>query len=234
MTAKKPPLRPQVTTLWDYPSQHYGKGMQGSANYRGATPSYVIWNLLNRYTREGDIVVDPMCGSGTTIDVAKDLDRRARGFDLQPQRDDIDLADARELPLGDETIDFVFIDPPYSTNLKYSDDPRCIGKLSAAGSAYFEALADVYEEAFRVLKNRRYIGIYLCDVWNKKEGFLPIGAATVMQLSQYFRIVDHISVVRRNKSLKKGNHRKAAEDGNYFLRGFNHLIIGKKLDEPSD
>ena len=37
-----------------------------------------------------------MCGSGTTIDVAKDLDRRARGFDLQPQRDDIDLADARD------------------------------------------------------------------------------------------------------------------------------------------
>ncbi|MEE2757654.1 MAG: DNA methyltransferase [Myxococcota bacterium] len=231
MSKRKPPLEPQLTTLWDYPSQHYGQGTQGSARYRGATPSYVIWNLLSRYTRQGDVVVDPMCGSGTTLDVAADLGRTAYGFDLQPQRKEIQLADARQIPLEDDSADFVFIDPPYSTNLKYSDDPRCIGKLSAAGSDYFEALADVYEEAYRILKNRRYIAIYICDVWNKKDGFLPIGASTMMQLSQYFRLVDHVSVVRHNKNLKMNNHRKAAQDGNFFLRGFNHLIIGKKHED---
>ena len=47
----------------------------------GATPSYVIWNLVHRYTKPGAVVVDPMCGSGTTIDVCKDLDRRGLGFD---------------------------------------------------------------------------------------------------------------------------------------------------------
>ena len=68
MQRRKPPLTVQPTTLWDYPSQHYGGKSQGSARYRGATPSYVIWNLLSRYTREGDLVVDPMCdalGPGT-------------------------------------------------------------------------------------------------------------------------------------------------------------------------
>ena len=69
MKFKKPVLEIKPTTLWDYPSQHYGRGMQGRADYRGATPSYVIWNLLKRYTREGDVVVDPFCGSGTTLDV---------------------------------------------------------------------------------------------------------------------------------------------------------------------
>ncbi|MBV71700.1 MAG: DNA methylase [Myxococcales bacterium] len=231
MSKRKPPLDAQVTTLWDYPSQHYGQGMQGSARYRGATPSYVIWNLLSRYTRAGDIVVDPMCGSGTTLDVAADLDRKAYGFDLQPQRKEIKLADARQMPMEDDFADFIFIDPPYSTNLKYSDDARCIGKLSAAGSDYFEAMAEVYEESYRVLKDRRYIAIYICDVWNKKDGFLPLGASTMMQLSQYFRLVDHVSVVRHNKNLKMSNHRKAAQEGNFFLRGFNHLIIAKKQDD---
>ena len=28
---KKPPLELQTTTLWDYPSQHYGTGMQGDS-----------------------------------------------------------------------------------------------------------------------------------------------------------------------------------------------------------
>ena len=48
---KKPPLRVQTTTLWEYPSQHYGTAEQGDKRYVGATPSYVIWNVLSRYTK---------------------------------------------------------------------------------------------------------------------------------------------------------------------------------------
>ncbi len=228
--AKKPPLSIQPTTLWDYPSQHYGSRSQGSARYAGATPSYVIWNLLNRYTREGDLVVDPMCGSGTTLDVARDLKRVGRGFDLQPYRDDINLADARSLPLNDDSVDFVFVDPPYSTNLKYSDDPRCIGKLDASENPYYEALGEVFGECHRVLKDNRFMAVYLCDVWDKSTGFQPIGARTIFLLSEYFQIIDHVSVVRHNRTLKQGNRRKSAVEGNFFLRGFNHLIIVKRND----
>ena len=46
---KKPALRVQTTTLWEYPSQHYGEGMQGDQRYVGATPSYVIWNVGTRF-----------------------------------------------------------------------------------------------------------------------------------------------------------------------------------------
>ncbi|HEX4515246.1 MAG TPA: hypothetical protein VH054_16985, partial [Polyangiaceae bacterium] len=59
---RKPPLSPQVTTLWDYPSQHYGEGEQGSASFRGATPSYVIWNVVTRFSKEGETVLDPFAG----------------------------------------------------------------------------------------------------------------------------------------------------------------------------
>ncbi len=52
----RPALRIMTTTLWEYPSQHYtsesGKIMQGDKDYVGATPSWVIWQLLQRYTRE--------------------------------------------------------------------------------------------------------------------------------------------------------------------------------------
>jgi DNA modification methylase len=36
-----------------------------------------------------DLVVDPMCGSGTTIDVCKEERRRAIGYDIHPTRPDI-------------------------------------------------------------------------------------------------------------------------------------------------
>jgi hypothetical protein len=40
-----------------------------------------------------------------------------------------------------------------------------------------------------------------------------------------FEPVDVISVIRHNKTLEMGNYRKAADEGNFFLRGFNYLFI---------
>jgi hypothetical protein len=50
-----------------------------------------------------------MCGSGTTIDVCKEENRRVLGFDIVPYRADIKQADARKLPLDDEIIDFFLL-----------------------------------------------------------------------------------------------------------------------------
>lgn len=224
----KPPLRKQTTTLWEYPSQHYGEGTQGDQRYLGATPSYVIWNLVQRYTREGDLIVDPMCGSGTTLDVARDTRRRARGFDLAPYRDDIEQADARKLPLADGSVALYFVDPPYGDHLAYSDDARCIGKLSAYDPRYFDAMDKVFREARRVLAPDGVIGVYVCDYFEKKKGFAPVGFGLASSLTRYFELLDVVCVVRHNKTLAMGNFHKAADEGNFFLRGFNYLFIARK------
>jgi DNA modification methylase len=252
----KPPLRVFTTTLWEYPSQHYvsARGTsveQGDRDYVGGTPSWVIWQLLQRYTRENDLIVDPMCGSGTTIDVARDLGRRGLGYDLAPpsDRQDIFRADARKLPLENEVADFVFIDPPYSTHVNYSDDPACIGKLDAGaggeggpdeGRAYYKAMEQVIAEMHRVLKSQRYMAMYVSDSWRKQKGgppgsgagqFMPIGFELFSLLRQRFKPIDIIAVVRHNVKLRKGNWHKAAEEGNFFLRGFNYLFIMKKVKQ---
>ena len=95
--AQKPTL--MTTTLWDFPSQQYGDESQGDQEYKGATPAYLIWNLLQRYTKPKDLVVDPMAGSGTTLDVARELGCRALGYDLNVTRKDVFRADARRLHL---------------------------------------------------------------------------------------------------------------------------------------
>ena len=227
----KPALQVQVSTLWEYPSQHYGDSIQGDANYAGATPSYVIWNLLERYTKEKDLVIDPMCGSGTTLDVARDMKRRALGYDLNPTRKDIFRVDARKLPLEDGKADFVFIDPPYSTHIDYSDDKRCIGKLHAGGGEYYDSMKQVVSEIHRVLKAGKYMGLYVSDSHEVKKGFFPIGFELFSIMREYFTPVDIITVVRHNKTLKMGNYRKAADEGNFFLRGFNYLFIMQKPAE---
>ncbi len=226
MGSKKPPLRIQPTTLWEYPSQDYGDTHQGRAGFKGATPSYIIWNLLQRYTKPNDLVVDPCAGSGTTLDVARDLGRRSLGYDVHPARKDIFRVDARKLPAElTGKVDFIFIDPPYSTHLDYGPDPRDIGKLEADGGKYYEAMEQVIGEMHRVMKADRYMALYVSDSFVKGKGFYPIGLELFGRLREKFEPVDAISVVRHNKTLEMGNYRRAAEEGNFYLRGFNYLFV---------
>jgi DNA modification methylase len=231
MKFKRPPLRIQPTTLWDYPSQDYGDTQQGRPGYKGATPSYIIWNLLQRYTKEKDLVVDCFAGSGTTLDVARDLKRRALGYDVHPTRKDIFRVDARKLPPElSGKVDLVFIDPPYSTHLDYGPDPRDIGKLDVAkGTDYYDAMEQVFRQILRILKPGGHMGLYVSDSYVKGKGFFPIGIELFNRLRTVgLEPVDIVSVVRHNKTLEHGNYRKAAEEGNFFLRGFNYLFIMRK------
>lgn len=225
---RKPPLKLQTSTLWYYPSQQHTDVPLGDPRYEGRTPTYVIWNLLERYTREGDVVLDPFCGGGTTIDVAASLSRQGVGFDIKPHRDDIGFADARELPLDDASVDFVFCDPPYSTHLTYSARDDCLGEISAFEPEYFEAFDEVFGELERVLKDRRYLAIYTADTHKPKKGFVGIGARFFELLSRRFKPIDHVAVVRGNRKLEKPTFHRGAAEGNFFLRGFQHLLIFKK------
>jgi len=225
---RTPPPKLQTTTLWHHPSQQYGDVPMGTPAYPGSTPAYVIWNLITRYTREGDLVLDPFCGGGTTLDVARSLERRALGYDIEPQRGDIFRADARRLPLEDAKADFIFMDPPYSTHLEYSGKEECIGELDAFTPEYFDAMDAVFAEAERCLRDRRYLAVYCGDSFKKKRGFVGIGARLFTLLERRFKAVDHVAVVRGNRKLEKPNFHRAAADENFFLRGFNHLLIFKK------
>lgn len=215
----------QTTTLWEYPSQDYGPGSHGDKNFAGATPAWIIWNLLVRYTRKGDLVVDPMAGSGTTLDVARELKRRALGYDIAPVRKDIFRADARRLPLETEKADFVFVDPPYSDHLTYSGQPDCIGELSADSPDYYIEMGKVFSEIYRILRPGRYMAIYISDSYKKGRPFMPIGPRVFFMLSEKFTPVDIVAVVRHNAKLKRRHWHTSAIEGNYFLRGFHYLFI---------
>ena len=73
------------------------------------------------------------------------------------------------------------------------------------------------------------MGLYVSDSIVKDKGFYPIGFELFDRLRKVgLEPVDIVSVVRHNKTLEMGNYRKAAEEGNFFLRGFNYLFIMRK------
>ena len=68
----------------------------------------------------------------------------------------------------------------------------------------------------------------LGDYFEKKGGFAPVGFQLFVSIAESLQVLDIVAVARHNKTLEMGNYRKAAEDGNFFLRGFNYLFIMKK------
>lgn len=227
--------RPQIssTTLWDFPTQSYGTTPKGNNKYPGVTPAFIIYNLIWRYTEPGDIVCDPMAGSGTTIDVCKEEKRNVVAFDIVPTREDIKQADARNLPLEDNSVDMIFIDSPYGDNIKYNDHPLNIGNLPATSENFFLELEKVMKECYRILKDEKILAWLIGDQWAKGV-FTPVGFKIYHLLTKYFKPVDIICVARRNQSSNTPFWHSKALQHNFYLRGFKYLFIVKKTMNYSD
>ncbi len=222
------------TTLWEFPAQHYelpgGSTMQGDKDYAGATPGWVIWECLERWTKPGDTVLDPMCGSGTSLDVCADTKRRGLGFDLVSRRSDITTADARKLPVADAAVDFVFIDPPYSTHITYSTHGDCIGQLDAitdGGRNYFAAMRQVIAECLRVLRTGGHLAIFVSDSCGDGR-FAPIGARLFEMAAADAEPIEWVCVSRQNRKLASEPYQRAAQERGQMLRGFSHLMVFRR------
>jgi DNA modification methylase len=215
------------TTLWDYPKQSYGKTQKGSNKYAGVTPAFVIYNMVRRYTDPGDLVLDPMAGSGTTIDVCKEEGRKCIAYDISPTRPDIVQNDARKIPLNDSSVDMVFIDSPYGDNIDYNDHPGNIGKISAESEEFYKALDSVISECHRVLRPGKALGWLIGDQWVKKK-FTPVGFKIYEQLSRRLETVDIVCVARRSQASNTGIWHNRALRFNFYLRGFKYLFIMRK------
>jgi len=222
---EKPPL--EATTLWDYPRQSYGKTPKGNNKYPGVTPAFIIWNLIQRYTEPGDLVLDPMAGSGTTLDVCKEEGRRVICYDISPTRSEVIQNDSRTIPLPDNYVDMIFVDSPYGDNIRYNDHPNCIGKISSETDTFYEELEKVMGECHRVLKPGKVIGWLIGDQWVRKK-FTPVGFKVYERLSEYFETVDTICVVRRGQASHTALWYNRARRFNFFLRGFKYLFIMRK------
>ena len=190
-------------SLW-LVSRRDGSGAH-SAGYWGNFIPQIPHQMMRRYTRPGDWVLDPFAGSGTTLIEARRLGRNCLGVELQEPvaarasalveaepnphgvvgeivaRDSLST-DFRALleRHGQRAAQLAILHPPYYDIIKFSDDAR---DLSNAGSiaAFLQMIGRLVDGIAPVLESGRYLVLVIGDKYAKRE-WVPLGFQTMNEV----------------------------------------------------
>jgi DNA modification methylase len=243
------------TTFWSFPER--GRWATHDGKYRGNWSPIIPRNLILRYTEKGDIVLDQMVGSGTTLVECKLLQRNGIGVDINPDsimitRNKLDFAyspnqsdynipqietyvgDAKNLNLIDSnSIDLIATHPPYANIISYTggkieDDLSNIGNINE----FERSMRDVAKECFRVLKPNKICAILIGDTRRHKH-YVPLSS----RLMQSFLDVGFI--LKEDIIKHQWNARSSYMNLNYFNKDFyliahEHLFIFRKPKEGEE
>ena len=244
------------TNVWSYP--HRGNWATHKGNYRGNWPPQMVRNILLRYSEKGDLVLDQMVGSGTTLVECKLLGRNGIGIDINKNcimltRDRLNfryttldydseetvqktyVGDARNLNLiKDNSIDLIATHPPYANIIPYSKE-KIDGDLSNVYSIneFVEEMKKVAEESFRVLKPNKYCAILIGDTRRKKH-HVPI-AFRVMQAFLDVGFILKEDIVKHQWRCKSTPFwLEKSLKYNFLLLMYEHLFIFRKPENKKE
>lgn len=208
----------------------------------------MVRNLISRYSKEGDTLLDPMIGGGTTAIECKILNRNLIAFDINPAsielsksmldfdydspaKIQIELGDARETlkKIKNESIDFILHHPPYADIIKYSEwkIPEDLSNIHDIDK-FCDEMEKIAKECFRTLKKWQYCAILIGDTRREKM-YQPM-AFKVMErfLRVGFALKEDIVKVQHNCKAT-GYWKTSSQKYNFLLIMHEHLFIFKKV-----
>ncbi len=237
----------ETTTVWSFPNR--GDWATHKGNYRGNWSPYIPRNILLRYSEKGDLVLDQMMGSGTTLVECKLLGRNAIGVDINPDaimvaRNRLDfpykpldeeyrepeiktyVGDARNLNLiKSETIDLIATHPPYAGIISYTKN-RVEGDLSSLNVSDFTSeMIKVAEESFRVLKPDKHLAILIGDT-RKHKHYIPINVRVLEAVLETGFILRE-DIIKQQWRMKSTRERWRGKY-NFLLIAHEHLYVFRK------
>ena len=162
---QKPPEDVFYSSLWTIRQRAEKKG--GSGEFQGNFIPEIPYQLMRRYTKPGDVVLDCFSGSGTTIDVGKELKREVIATDIYPQRPDISRANAATLEL-DGVVDLIILHPPYWKVVNYTSYSEDLSNCPTIES-FLDGFEKVVANLTPYLPSGKFLSLVMADVYEKSE-----------------------------------------------------------------
>ena len=233
----------EMTTHWTFPKR--GDWATHDAKWRGNWSPYIPRNIILRYSKEGDLVLDQFAGGGTTLVEAKLLNRNIVGVDvndiaLTRCREKISFehegatgkvflkkGDARNLSsIQDEHVDLICTHPPYADIIHYSDDIE--GDLSRLKiPAFLEEMKKVSRECFRVLKKNKFCAILMGDT-RKKGCMIPLSFEVMQIFENAGFTLKEIIIKEQHNCRATGYWKTNSVKYNFLLIAHEYLFVFRK------
>ncbi len=211
--------------------------------------------MMLRYTKKGEWVLDTFVGSGTTLIECRRLGRNGVGIELNPdvaqkakeltekeQNKDnvvseVIIGDSRTIDIkqildkqGINQVQFLIMHPPYHNIIKFSKDEKDLSNAKNT-SEFLKMFGAVVDNATPYLEKRRYFALVIGDKYSKGE-WIPLGFYCIQEVLKRGYLLKSIIVKNFEETRAKRNQKELwryrALVGGFYIFKHEYIMLFKK------
>lgn len=230
-----------------------------NGKYHGNFVPQIPHQMMMRYTKKGDWILDPFMGSGTTLIEAQRMERNSIGIELQKDVADeansrivqekkdgikaiVQVGDSRKFDvsniLKDNNVDkvqFIIFHPPYWDIIHFSENDDEISNSNSL-EEFLTNFGLVIDNTTQYLENNRYCAVVIGDKYSNSQ-ITPLGFHCMNLFIQRGYILKAIIVKNFGDTEGKANQqaiwRYRAMSADYYVFKHEYIMVFKKHEKKS-
>lgn len=229
-----------------------------TAGYWGNFIPQIPNQLLRRYTKKGEWILDPFLGSGTTLMECRRLGRNGIGVELQKNiiklakenldkdynlfkseshihiicDDSTNMDFKKELQkIGINSVQFILLHPPYWDIIPFSNDKEDLSNAKSL-DLFLDLFEKVVDQTYPVLDKNRFLAVVIGDKYTKGE-LIPLGFYLMQEvLKKGYKLKS--TIVKNFETTKAKMNQKElwryrAMVGNFYVFKHEYIFIFEKV-----
>ena len=223
--------------------------------YWGNFIPQIPYQVLMRYTKQKDWVLDCFAGSGTTLIESKKLGRNSIGIELnsevvnkaskyiedEPNKfnviSEILMGDSSKIDLKPilnlyniNQVQLLIMHPPYHDIIKFSDDKNDLSNANDVNT-FLQMFGEVVDNMTPFLEKGRYLVLVIGDKYSKGE-WIPLGFYCMNEILKRPYILKSIIVKNFEETRAKRNQKNLwkyrALKGGFYVFKHEYIMIFQK------